>query len=357
MKHTKRAVSVLATLAIGASLLGAPSAGAQTSSEQRAKVRRTESRVAALEDHLKGLISELEEVSFQVEEKSSALGVSQLKLHRIERETSAASEALRERAQLAYRYGGLYALGFLLGSESLGQFIRRARLVKASLEADAAAYDSIVEASLRSEEVETEAKEDRGQILRDQRRILDLRKEITAALERELLALDRDRATLKALDAARRDSGRVVSPAVEARRTARQKVLDQRLAALLAWYAPATGSEPFMPEKLKATGIVTKGLASWYGPGFDGRRAASGATYRQEQLTAASRVLPHGTLLKVTFRGKVVVVVITDRGPYIAGRVLDLSAGAAQAIGMTGVQEVTMEIVVPKDPSEAPPFP
>jgi rare lipoprotein A len=72
-------------------------------------------------------------------------------------------------------------------------------------------------------------------------------------------------------------------------------------------------------------------------------------------MTAASLSLPLGTILKVTFGGKAAVVVITDRGPYVEGRVLDLSQAAARAVGLRGVGEVRMEILLPNEP--APPFP
>lgn len=130
---------------------------------------------------------------------------------------------------------------------------------------------------------------------------------------------------------------------------------DQKLAALLDWYSPASGGSGFMPGKLGPTGVVTTGGATFYGPGFDGCRSASGATFRANQMTAASLSLPMGTLLKVTFGGKAVVVVITDRGPYSAGKVLDLSAGAAKSIGLSGVGDVSMEILLPTQP--APAFP
>ncbi|MGQ0678544.1 MAG: septal ring lytic transglycosylase RlpA family protein [Actinomycetota bacterium] len=130
---------------------------------------------------------------------------------------------------------------------------------------------------------------------------------------------------------------------------------DQRLAAVLDWYAPASGGAGFLPAKLGGTGVITTGEATWYGPGFDGCRSASGATFRADQMTAASLSLPMGTFLKVTFGGKAVVVVITDRGPYSAGRVLDLSQAAARVVGLSGVGQVTMEILLPAEP--APAFP
>src|SRR5262249_23731525 len=74
--------------------------------------------------------------------------------------------------------------------------------------------------------------------------------------------------------------------------------------------------------------------ASYYGPGFNGRRTASGRIFRQGELTAAHRSLRFGTKVRVTNlrNGRDVVVTITDRGPYARGRSLDLSVGAARAI-------------------------
>jgi len=80
------------------------------------------------------------------------------------------------------------------------------------------------------------------------------------------------------------------------------------------------------------------GSASWYGPGFHGRSTANGERFNQGSLTAAHKSLPFGTKLRVTNKrnGKSVVVRINDRGPFIRGRMLDLSKGAAGRIGMIG---------------------
>jgi len=79
------------------------------------------------------------------------------------------------------------------------------------------------------------------------------------------------------------------------------------------------------------TGGSFSGKASYYGPGFAGRKTASGARFAPMGMTAAHRTLPFGTRLKVTHRGRSVMVTINDRGPFIRGRVLDLSQGAARA--------------------------
>jgi rare lipoprotein A len=96
-------------------------------------------------------------------------------------------------------------------------------------------------------------------------------------------------------------------------------------------------------------GYMETGYASWYGPGFHGRRAANGEVYDQHALTAAHRALPFGTLVEVTRRdtGHRVVVRITDRGPFVRGRIIDLSKEAARrlnAIG-PGVVPVRLRIV------------
>jgi rare lipoprotein A (peptidoglycan hydrolase) len=77
-------------------------------------------------------------------------------------------------------------------------------------------------------------------------------------------------------------------------------------------------------------------LASWYGPGFNGQRTSSGEFFQENRLTAASRTLPLGSETRVTNlnNGKSVVVRINDRGPYVHGRAIDLSEGAARDIGL-----------------------
>ncbi|MGB2924160.1 MAG: septal ring lytic transglycosylase RlpA family protein [Limnothrix sp.] len=101
-----------------------------------------------------------------------------------------------------------------------------------------------------------------------------------------------------------------------------------------------------------ATGRVVRtlqGHASWYGPGFHGRRTANGERFNQNAMTAAHKTLPFGTRVRVTntYNGRSVVVRINDRGPFIRGRLIDLSKGSAQQIGLvsSGVANVKLEIL------------
>jgi rare lipoprotein A (peptidoglycan hydrolase) len=96
-------------------------------------------------------------------------------------------------------------------------------------------------------------------------------------------------------------------------------------------------------------GHAEKGIASWYGPGFHGRRTASGEIFNQEAMTAAHKKLPFGTIVRVKNcrNGRVVKVRINDRGPFIRGRIIDLSKGAARHLGMIhdGIVPVRVEVL------------
>jgi rare lipoprotein A len=89
---------------------------------------------------------------------------------------------------------------------------------------------------------------------------------------------------------------------------------------------------------------IQHGAASWYGPGFHGKRTANGEKFNTRALTAAHKSLPFGSRVRVTNErtGRSVVVRINDRGPYAHGRVIDLSKAAAQAVGISGVSKVKL---------------
>ena len=105
----------------------------------------------------------------------------------------------------------------------------------------------------------------------------------------------------------------------------------------LAGPAPQATAEAVAPEQ---------GGASWYARHFQGRRTASGERYDQNELTAAHKTLPFGTVVRVRSEvtGQEIDVRINDRGPFVAGRVIDLSHAAARALGLLqmGVKKVTL---------------
>ena len=103
--------------------------------------------------------------------------------------------------------------------------------------------------------------------------------------------------------------------------------------ACAAFFTPVQSAQSYM-------------LASWYGPGFHGRITANGEVYNQYGYTAAHKWLPFGTKLRVCYQG-CVNVRINDRGPFIGFRELDVSYGAAQAVGLVypGVANVSISYI------------
>ena len=103
--------------------------------------------------------------------------------------------------------------------------------------------------------------------------------------------------------------------------------------------------------------FVQEGEASWYGPGFHGRKTASGERFNTNDMTAAHKTLPFGTVLKVTnlANDKYVIVTVNDRGPFIRGRIIDLSKAAKDAIDMGGTTQVRLEVYTPETEVEETP--
>jgi len=100
-------------------------------------------------------------------------------------------------------------------------------------------------------------------------------------------------------------------------------------------------------------GIRQRGVASYYGPGFHGRLTANGETFDMNAMTCAHLTLPFGTVLRVTNldNDREVVVRVNDRGPYVGGRIIDLSQGAATELGMieSGTAEVMLQVIGGQD--------
>lgn len=118
------------------------------------------------------------------------------------------------------------------------------------------------------------------------------------------------------------------------------------VAGLTAIFMAASGGET------EAEPVVS----SWYGPGFEGKTTASGETFRPGGYTAAHRSLPFGTKLLVTYGDQQAVVRITDRGPYVEGRDIDLSQAAAEEIGLTaaGADAVDVRVLAGSAGSRSP---
>lgn len=121
------------------------------------------------------------------------------------------------------------------------------------------------------------------------------------------------------------------------------------LLAALAFTACATSAEETRRSGTQTALYSQVGVASWYGGKFHGRKTANGETYDQNRMTAAHRTLPFGTKVEVTNlrNGRSVVVRINDRGPFIKGRIIDVSRRAAGELGFRnqGITKVRVRAI------------
>ena len=133
-------------------------------------------------------------------------------------------------------------------------------------------------------------------------------------------------------------------------------------------YSPSTTGQPPSSEVADNTADAEfvgshtpiyseEGLASWYGPPYDKRRGANGAIYDQNALTAAHRTLPLNSLVRVTnvATGQTAIVRVTDRGPFVPNRILDLSLASAKAVGVwrPGVARVRIDVFSAPSPLDS----
>lgn len=109
---------------------------------------------------------------------------------------------------------------------------------------------------------------------------------------------------------------------------------------------------PAAPPAPLPANYSEEGIASWYGVPYHGRRAANGEIYDMYKLTAAHRTLPFDTIVRVTNKknGKQVEVRITDRGPFVEGRIIDLSLGAARELDMVGMGIAPVRLALVSSP-------
>jgi rare lipoprotein A len=124
------------------------------------------------------------------------------------------------------------------------------------------------------------------------------------------------------------------------------------IALLLALALVVACSSKRPPSSAPQKGYQEKGLASWYGKPYHGRKTANGETYDMHRISAAHRTLPFGTVVKVTnlTNGRSLKVRINDRGPFVKGRIIDLSYAAAKRLQMVQDGVVRVKLVVESTP-------
>ena len=327
----------LAAALLAPALLTARPATAEDLHTLRARAQAIADDVSALERRLEGLRGERSALEAELERHTRRIALLELEMRAFQDDYRAASERYVERAVEAYKSGGPGArIAQLLASHSLHEFFTLARATSRASELDSRSLRSLLSARRRAATLQRGLDRHKQGLLAARARMQTLASGVEAAL-------DERNARLEALN------GEIERLEIELTRN------DRRARSRRSSNQSPQGDDagrgeagPPLPKDFVSTGVFFEGLASWYGPGFEGNRTASGEVFDSSRYTAASRELPFGTWLHVTHEGRGIAVVVNDRGPYVGRRILDLSSAAARVLGLArkGVGWIRAEILV-----------
>lgn len=329
-QRSARGVTALCAALLTA-LSAAHGAAASDIETLRSRARSITGEITALEHELQGLHSKRSRLERDITLLSSQIGALESDIFDAERAYEIARNRYVDRAVELYKGGQTTRFAMLLSTGSLDELMEAAELAGVASELDASALEDLEAA--RSSAVTAQDR-------------LDDRKQRLIAAQDEVEAVGAD---IEATIAERRARFAELNDDIdeleaEAARLAAQA--EKRAGAAPDFTLAGAGPVRGIPKDFVSTGVGFEGVASWYGPGFAGNPTASGDIFDPMGFTAAHLDLPLGTWLYVEYSGRGVIVLVNDRGPYITGRILDLSQGAAQYLGITGLGWIRATIVV-----------
>ena len=364
-RPARRALVCLCAIIAAAGAAPGP-AGASDLEALREEAQEIADDVTGLERDLDYLRARAQSLDAQIRDANLDIAALELESHTSEVAAAAARERYVARAVEAYKRGPDASLALLLSAEDVDDLVTLAGAASASAHRDSTALARYQATQAEAERAQSRLELRKARLLAARAEAAEVAAGIDVALERrraalaelviridELEAQARAAAARKAARAASEDqtTGGPTAISDEARSGAGQ----QPPASAGPGRDDASGSRPAAaarppgapaPSRFIGTGVSFQGIASWYGPGFAGNLTASGDVFHPMGFTAASRDLPLGTWLRVGYGGRSVIVLVNDRGPYIESRVLDLSQGAAEYLGISGLGWVRAEIVL-----------
>lgn len=329
--NRKRAVLICAvlfaivTVALGvdAALIPVSAQGVQGEYMSRVeKARRLEREIDALEEQFALALRDWVSISQRLAEIEGKILDSYAAVDAAEAAVESARRNLNSKLRFLYIEGRVDALIQLLKASDVSDFLTR--------------YGYVMHVARREADSFREVRDRRTELRKAQDRLLAYKQEAAR------LARGSDTAAIEALISQKKSELAEVNSSLIA-----EQIPGTRSAAPTVFSPASVYSRPDENSFVR-TGQLFSGYSSWYGNEFHGRPTASGERFDQNGFTCAHRSLPFGTWLRVTFQGRSIIAKVNDRGPFIANRVLDLSRGAAETLGLTGVQWVDCEIVVPR---------
>jgi len=342
--ETRRAVAVPSTLPAGAAVTATASGIAPSSTSGTALDAATREALA-LEDS----IERAQEDAIALEQRIGAANSSILQQESVldgaQENLAQAQSRFQSRVVQIYKSGVGSPFLVLFSARSLSQFWTSLSLLAKVIDQDTVAYR---DAQLASSEAEYQAS-----VLDDQKaQLVQLRALRSTRLAELNVALARQRRVVATLS---EQSKQIVAKRQAAAKLTRAQWRASSIpigtkipfaTAVVEPYRDRTYLvAAYQPRRYRTTGERFTAVTSWYGDAFNGRPSASGQIYNMDDLTCASRTLPFGTRIALTRGNKRVVVVVNDRGPYVAGRNLDLSYAAARALDFWGVATMEAEFV------------
>ena len=331
---------------LAAFLLAQAPAQAQTSDLDRA---REEQRAARAQAALaKAGLDELSRRYARVQDAANGAAArlidAYLQQGVLQAEVAGAQSMLDNRADAIYRAGPAAFMDVLLGSTDPGDFLARQKMIEGALNQGVGDATEALGALDRIAELRAEIEKRRAELAARQAEMAEIRTVMEIRLAEA--------------EAAAREAGREIDDLLAAREQLLHAAgieqgfedliqVNGELGRLLEYLGPEGGRGCEIPPDLEPIGQGFTGEASFYGDEFAGNPTAIGHPFNPDLFTAAHRTLPLPSFLHVTYQGRCATVLVNDRGPYVDGRVLDLSEAAAKYIGLPGVGIVHAEILRP----------
>ena len=328
-----KGITAIGMVLLMAAATGAPAAEMADLDDLRERAQTLGDKVSNLERELAALNESRDELEAEIAESSAALGLLEMDVNESQDAYDEALTRYVDRAVRVYKAGPGQDLALLLSTTTIDDFYFVAEAQRRAARDDRRALSTLLSAREVAEEGQKQIDKRKQILLARNARVEALSSQIQARLDDRKIALDGMTLEVARLE---REARLAVQEAAQP---------STALAELLQPSGPAPG----IPDGFVGTGVRFSGIASWYGPGFEGNPTANGDIFDPDLFTAASRDLPFGTWLYVTHGGRGVVVLVNDRGPYIDDRVLDLSQAAAAAVGISGLGWIDAEILIKTD--------
>ncbi|HZJ51361.1 MAG TPA: septal ring lytic transglycosylase RlpA family protein [Actinomycetota bacterium] len=342
VKPVARAL-IAATLVLLSGVAVVPRAAAEDIDELRTRAQEVADRLSSLEQDLISLEGRREGLERDILASDQRIGALELSIHEFEADYEAARGRYVDSAVRAYKAGANPQLELLLSARSMSELASLAQAADEIARIDSAALTEALTARRRAQGAQAALDTEKQELLAAREQVESVTASLSAATDERSAVLDELTTEIARLEQEARE--RALAAQLAAAEAAEAASLDAAFLEVLEPDGSGAGPAQNLPDGFAATGVSFEGAASWYGPGFEGDATANGEIYDPRKFTAASKELPFDTWLFVSYEGRGVIVRINDRGPYVGERILDLSQAAAQAVGLSGVGWVEIEIL------------